>query len=73
MEDILTVIDGRPELIKEFNQISADVNDYLKEEFEELLSDPEFTNSINWHLSGDEANQTRIPIIIERIRAIAGL
>ena len=73
MEDIVTVIDGRPDLIDDLESIPDDVREYLRQEFEALLSEPEFIDSINWHLAGDAANQARSPIIIERIRSIAEL
>lgn len=73
MEDILTVVDGRPELIDELVGLPIHVKEYLRDEFDALLSEPEFVDSINWHLAGDAANQARSLIIIERLRSIAEL
>lgn len=71
MEDILTIVDGRPEIVEEVATSGDDVRVYLREEFDSLLSELEFTNSINWHLAGDITNQDRVTIIIERLRKIA--
>lgn len=73
MEDLLTVVDGRPEIIDELAGLNDDVREYLRDEFDSLLSEQEFTNSINWHLAGDTANQDRVSIIIGRLRSIAEL
>ena len=73
MEDIITIIDGRSELVREVAEVDIEVNDYLKEEFESLLSEQDFTDTIGWHLAGDGASQDRVSIIIERLRGMAEL
>ena len=73
MEDILTVVDGRRELIDELATVPDYVKEYLREEFDTLLSRPDFVSSITWHLAGDAANQARAGEIIRRLRAIAEL
>jgi len=42
LEDIVTVIDGRPELVDEVRLAPADVQKYLSDEFVALLSKPRF-------------------------------
>ena len=42
LEDIVTVIDGRPELVDEVHLAPADVQKYLSDEFGALLSKPRF-------------------------------
>lgn len=73
MEDIVTVVDGRPELADEIARSSAQVQGFLQDEFEDLLGTPDFVDSLSWHLPGDVGNQARVPLIIERMRKIAGL
>lgn len=73
MEDIVTVIDGRPEIVEEVLAADEEVQRYLREEFDSLLSETEFMDSIGWHLRSNAGDQGRIPIIIERLRFIAGL
>lgn len=73
MEDILTVIDGRPEFADELNAASPQISEYLKDEIETLLSDQDFVDKISWHLAVDDASQARVSIIVERLRAIVGL
>lgn len=73
VEDIITVVDGRPELLTEISGADAEVRDYLEDEMDTLLADSAFTSTLGYHLPGDAANQQRIPIILERLRKIAQL
>ncbi|HPE79683.1 MAG: hypothetical protein H6961_01685 [Chromatiaceae bacterium] len=73
MEDIVTLIDGRPEIVDEVLNASQSVVDHLQTEIESLLSEPEFVAAINWHLHPDPANQARAEFVIQRLRAIAGI
>lgn len=73
MEDIINVIDGRPELIDEVRRSPSEVRDFLQGEFDALLADQAFTEMLPGHLPGDEASQGRVPLLIERIRQLAGL
>lgn len=72
IEDVVAVVDGRPELVAEIEQGPSDVRDYIQHEFDDLLADPNFIDSLNWHLLPDTASQARVPEIIRRLRTIAG-
>lgn len=71
MEDIITILDGRPEIISEIRSSSDDLKDFLSRTFRTLLANDEFLDSIPGHLSPDRASQTRLPMLIERLREIA--
>ena len=73
LEDIINVIDGRPELLDEVNAGLESVRNYLREEIDELLADEAFVDAIPMHVRGDAASQARVPLIIERLRRLAGL
>jgi hypothetical protein len=73
IEDIVNLVDGRVELIEEVLAAEKEVKEYIMEEFDDLLADPIFTERLPWHLNTDDANQKRVPIILERFRKIAGL
>lgn len=73
MEDIVTVIDGRPELAAEIARCDVDLRDYIVEEVDGLLADEQFVDTLSWHLAGDAANQARVPELIQRLRSIAGI
>jgi predicted nucleotidyltransferase len=73
MEDIVMVVDGRPELIDEVAAADSELRTYIREEFDDLLARSEFVDSLAWHLPGDANNQARLPELIRRFRAIAGI
>jgi len=73
LEDIINVIDGRPELVDEVNTSPQEVRTYLREEFDDLLATEKFVYAIPMHLRGDPVSQARASIIIERMRKLAGL
>ena len=73
MEDIVAVIDGRQELIEEVLASSTEIKEYITDEFDSLLGDERFIETLSWHLASDVANQARVSEIITRMRAIAGI
>jgi predicted nucleotidyltransferase len=73
MEDIVNVVDGRPEIIDEVSAATDEVRDYLRQEFDELLADASFADNIPQHFRPDPASQARVPIVIRRMRQLAGL
>jgi predicted nucleotidyltransferase len=73
MEDIVTVVDGRPELVGEIAPCDSALREYIVDEVDALLGDERFVEALSWHFAGDEANQARVPELIRRLRAIAGI
>lgn len=71
MEDIIAVIDGRPELVDEVKETQANVREYISECFARFLNDRQFVDSIGMHLLPDEGSQSRAKIIIDRMRALS--
>lgn len=72
MEDVITVVDGRPELPGEVAVAEDDLRAYLGEEFGRLLDEPAFRNALPGHLPGDEASQARMPLLLQRLEQLAG-
>jgi predicted nucleotidyltransferase len=73
MEDIIAVVDGRSELVEEILASDAEIRDYIADEFDNLLGNERFVETLGWHLASDSANQARDSEIIARMRAIAGI
>jgi predicted nucleotidyltransferase len=73
LEDIVAVIDGRPELYDEIQEAPEEVREYLREEIDTLLGNRAFVDSIPYHLRPDLASQARAPLIVERLLKIAGV
>jgi hypothetical protein len=71
MEDIITLLDGRPELGVEVRISPEEVRDFLSRTFREFLQDRNFLDALPGHLLPDSASQQRIPLLMERIREIA--
>ena len=70
LEDVLSVIDGRPELSGEVRATSDDLRAYLAREFTSLLRDSRFVDALPGHLPPDTASQSRIPILLNRIEEL---
>jgi predicted nucleotidyltransferase len=73
MEDILNVIDGRPEITREISEQQGEIAAYLKTEFDELISDNLFIETLPSHFLPGPLDQQRVPILFGRLREIAGL
>lgn len=73
IEDIISLVDGRPELCNEIEQCNEVVREFVRQEVDDLLADAAFVEHLPWHLHPDQASQARLPLIIERLRIIAGL
>jgi hypothetical protein len=71
MEDIVTVLDGRPEIVSEVQQASEELKNYLVERCSMLLEERDFLDALPGHLLPDAASQDRSTLIIDRFRAIA--
>lgn len=72
MEDIIAVIDGRPELLSEIQSSEPALVGAIASRFQELLKNPDFVQSIPGHMPSDAASQQRVPRILQLLRDIAG-
>ena len=73
LEDMIAVIDGRPELIDEIRNESDELKKYLAEKFNNLIQDDTFIEAIPGHLPPDPASQARAEIIMQRLQRIIDL
>ena len=70
LEDAMTVIDGREELVAEVLNAPQDVRDYIRDEFAKLLGTEDFVDAVSGFLPPDEDNQARLPLLRERLAAL---
>ena len=70
LEDIVTVIDGRPELLNEVRVTSAELQKYLSDKFRELLSNRDFLEALPGNLLPDAASQQRLGLVVQRLRQL---
>jgi hypothetical protein len=73
MEDIINLVDGREEIVTDLGRAPDEVVRFLQSEFEDFLADVAFVDAIRMHLLPDVVEQARVPLVIERMRRIAGL
>lgn len=59
-------------MLEEVRHADATLRDYLAQEFAKLLDTEDFIDAIPAHMLPDDANQARVPVIEDRIRALAG-
>lgn len=71
IEDIVTLVDGRQELIDEVAHSEQSLQDYIADEIEGFLGTPNFTDALPGHMAPDGGNQARIPAILQRLRTLA--
>ncbi|MEQ1662430.1 MAG: hypothetical protein ABL877_07020 [Thiobacillus sp.] len=70
LEDIITVVDGRPELQQEIDQADDELRRYIATELSTLIEDGNFLMALPGHLPGDAASQARLPELIRCMRVI---
>jgi len=73
LEDIITVIDGRPELTSEVREAEPEVRTYIAEKLREFLAEEDFLDAIPGYLLPDSASQARVVIVLDRLKALATL
>jgi predicted nucleotidyltransferase len=73
LEDIVTVIDGRPSLIAEMRLVPRDLQEYISEKFTLLLASEAFLSALSGHLPGDGASQSRLPSLERKLRELVSL
>jgi len=71
LEDIITVIDGRAEIIEEISRAPEDVQDYISGKIRGLLNTRQFLDALPGYLLPDEASQGRLRVLTERLTQIA--
>lgn len=71
LEDFITVIDGRPELLAEVTAAPSALRDYLANEVWKLLATPVFLDALPGYLPGDAASQLRLPVLLKCMHSIS--
>ncbi len=71
LEDVITVVDGRPEIVNEVRHAPSDVRGYIASEMRYLLGTRQFLDALPGFLLPDSASQGREPLLRERLGALA--
>jgi hypothetical protein len=72
LEDAIAVIDGRAEIVVEVQEAERQVRDYIGVELRKLLNARGFRDALPGFLLPDSASQARLPLLLGRLRALAG-
>jgi predicted nucleotidyltransferase len=72
MEDIVAVLDGRPEIVDDVLNCDHKLKTHIQARLSALVKDDRFIEALPGHMPGDAGSQARVPIIIQRLKAISG-
>jgi len=73
LEDIVNVLDGRPELVDEVGVCSMELREYLAGQCGTLLAMPKFRDALQGMVFPDESLDERVRMLIERFQQIAAM
>ena len=73
LEDFITVIDGRKNIVAEVNAAPVELRCYVIESIRGLVSTPVFDEALPGHLPPDRASQQRLPNLRRKLREIDAL
>lgn len=73
IEDVITLIDGRPELANELTNAPADVQHLVRSHMGRFLLDNEFRTAVLGYLPTDAIGQARFNTILERVGRLGPL
>jgi hypothetical protein len=73
LEDLISVVDGRPALVTEVQSGAAELRKYVRAEIHGLLRTPRFLDALPGYLLTDAINQSRIGIVLRRLENLASL
>lgn len=73
LADIITVVDGRREIVSEVAGADVDVPSFLAQAFRRLLQNADFLDALPGHLPPDAASQQRLPLLTQRLLELGGL
>jgi hypothetical protein len=70
LEDIIAVVDGRPEIVNDVAAASRGVREYIAGEIQALLDNQDFIEALPRFLLPDAASQARRALLEERLRRL---
>lgn len=73
LEDFITVVDGRKNIVSEVDQAIPPLRSYLIGGVKCWLEKDDFRDALSAHLPGDMASQQRLPVLTKKLEEIAGL
>ena len=71
LEDIITIVDGRPTLVMEINNSPESVKKYISDSFRSLSELPVFIDCLSGHITQDREWEYRLGVVKKRIKEIS--
>ena len=71
LEDVISVINGREALLDEVRRTEANLREYIRCEIATLLNNRSFRDALPGLLFPDAASQSRLSIVLARLRTLA--
>lgn len=72
LEDIIALLDGRPEIVKDIASSDSAVKNYISSVFSALLNNKNFTYALPGHLNYGNESEGRKNIVMQRMQLISG-
>lgn len=73
LEDVVTVLDGRPTLVAEVGREPAELIKFLREEIGQLIANPRFQDALSGYMLPDAISQSRLGLVLERLYQLLAL
>ncbi len=73
LEDVVTVLDGRPSLVAEVGREPVELVAFLHNEIGQLMANPRFEDALSGYLLPDAMSQSRIRLVLERLHQLLAL
>jgi len=73
LEDLISVVDGRAELVTEVRAEAVDLRAYVRAGIKSLLATPGFSDALPGYLLPDAASQSRIGIVRRRLEELVSM
>lgn len=70
LEDVMIVIDGRPELLNELQAAEKDLRTYIRVEIQHLLQQRDFLDALPGYLFPDAVSQQRLAGLLKRLHEL---
>ena len=70
LEDLVSVIDGRREIVADLATAPPDLRAYVTERLSQFLARPDADVLVAAHLMPDSDSQDRLPLVLDRIRSL---
>lgn len=73
LEDVVCILDGRPDIEEEITDAEQEVRNYVCNRIHNFVGNSKFIESLPGHLPGDRGSQARLPMLLDTLRRLSKL